>query len=74
MVKRVHEEILRLDIAMDDIMPVAKLNGLEKLVDIFLNSSWLEPVRPLLQDFEQILLQELENEVKSVLPFECLSK
>ena len=64
----VDEEVLRLDVAMDDIVAMAILDGLQQLVDVMAHLVQFNSVWVLLQDFQEVLVQVLKDQVQTVAP------
>ena len=67
-----YQQVLRFDVPVDDALAVTELDRLAQLVDVLLDVVWLflfyvDSVRSLFEDLEQVALYVLEDEVKLAL-------
>ena len=63
---RVDQQVFRLDVSMDHVVAMAVFDSFEQLVYVSANLIKLDPVRILLEDFEQVFVQILEDEVETI--------
>lgn len=63
---RVDQQVFRLDVSMDHVVAMAVFDSFKQLVYVSANLIKLDPVRILLEDFEQVFVQILEDEVETI--------
>ena len=67
-------KILRLDVPMDHIVPVAEFDRLEHLVHVVADLLVVQAVGVLFKNLEQVLLHVLEDHVKTIALLEALNQ
>ena len=48
---------------MNDVLPVAELNGKHQLVDVLPDSIWFQAIGPLFQNLQQVLFKIFKDEI-----------
>ena len=62
-ITRIHQQIFWLNISMNDVLPVAELNGKHQLVDVLPDSIGFQAIGPLFQNLQQVLFKIFKHEI-----------
>ena len=64
----IDQQVLWLNVSMDHIFAMAVLDSLQQLVDVVAYLVKLDSIRVFFEDFQQVFLKVLEDQVEAVAP------